>query len=162
MICISIQVSQCNSDMIHIIYAIFYIFRFLTATSGSLSVFYKNDTYLHKFLCITISILMIVSQYIIIHGVLLHPFPMRDNFMVFIDKATTLYLPLQQCLSSSDLRANRYFKYQMWCCFLEKLCIYRKTSNISRTLVGNKIVDNSDVVGASPVGTAPTTSSFST
>ena len=39
---------------------------------------------------------------------------------------------------------------------------YRKTSNISRTLVGNKIVDNSDVVGASPVGAAPTTSSFST
>ena len=39
---------------------------------------------------------------------------------------------------------------------------YRKTSNISRTFVGNKIVDNSDVVGASPVGAAPTTSSFST
>ena len=32
---------------------------------------------------------------------------------------------------------------------------YRKTSNISRTLVGNKIVDHSDVVGALPVGTAP-------
>ena len=40
--------------------------------------------------------------------------------------------------------------------------MYRKTSNISCTLVGNKIVDNSDVVGASPVGAAPTTSSFST
>ena len=40
--------------------------------------------------------------------------------------------------------------------------IYRKTSNISCTLVGNKIVDNSDVVGALPVGAAPTTSSFST
>ena len=39
---------------------------------------------------------------------------------------------------------------------------YCKTSNISRTLVGNKTVDNSDVVGASPVGAAPTTSSFST
>ena len=39
---------------------------------------------------------------------------------------------------------------------------YRKTSNISRTLVGNKIADHSDVVGASPVGAAPTTSSFST
>ena len=39
---------------------------------------------------------------------------------------------------------------------------YRKVSNISRTLVGNKIVDHSDVVGASPVGAAPTTSSFST
>ena len=40
--------------------------------------------------------------------------------------------------------------------------IYRKTSNISRTLVGNQIDDNSDVVGATPVGAAPTTSSFST
>ena len=40
--------------------------------------------------------------------------------------------------------------------------IYRKTSNIRRTLVGNKIIDHSDVVGASPVGAAPTTSSFST
>ena len=39
---------------------------------------------------------------------------------------------------------------------------YRKVSNTSRTLVGNKIVDHSDVVGASPVGAAPTTSSFST
>ena len=39
---------------------------------------------------------------------------------------------------------------------------YRKTSNISHTLAGNKIVDNWDVVGASPVGAAPTTSSFST
>ena len=39
---------------------------------------------------------------------------------------------------------------------------YRQVSNISRTLVGNKIIDHSDVVGASPVGAAPTTSSFST
>ena len=39
---------------------------------------------------------------------------------------------------------------------------YRKTSNISRTLAGNKIVDHSDVVRASPVDAAPTTSSFST
>ena len=31
-----------------------------------------------------------------------------------------------------------------------------------RLLVGSRIVDHSDVVGASPVGAAPTTSSFST
>ena len=43
-----------------------------------------------------------------------------------------------------------------------KFNTYSKTSNIGRTLVGNKIVDHSDVVGASLVGTAPTTSSFST
>ena len=39
---------------------------------------------------------------------------------------------------------------------------YRQVSNIRSTLVGNKIVDHSDVVGASPVDAAPTTSSFST
>ena len=39
---------------------------------------------------------------------------------------------------------------------------YRKVSNIIRTLVGDEIVDHSDVVGASPAGAAPTTSSFST
>ena len=39
---------------------------------------------------------------------------------------------------------------------------YRKTSDIRHTLVDNKIVDHSDVVRASPVGTAPTASSFST
>ena len=38
---------------------------------------------------------------------------------------------------------------------------YDQTSNIRRTFVDNKIVDHSDVVGASPVGAAPTTSSFS-
>ena len=35
--------------------------------------------------------------------------------------------------------------------------IYRQTYNIRRTLMCNIIVDNSDVVGASPVGAAPTT-----
>ena len=38
---------------------------------------------------------------------------------------------------------------------------YLQTSNISCTLVGNKI-DYSDVAGAPPDGAAPTTSSFST
>ena len=38
----------------------------------------------------------------------------------------------------------------------------RKISNVRCTLVGYKIVDHSDVVGTSPVGAAPTTSSFST
>ena len=48
---------------------------------------------------------------------------------------------------------NAYAQYRI---------IYRQVSNTRRTLVGNKIVDHSDVVGASPVGAAPTTSSFST
>ena len=39
---------------------------------------------------------------------------------------------------------------------------YRYTSDISLTLVGNKIVDHSDLVGALSVAAAPTTSSIST
>ena len=39
---------------------------------------------------------------------------------------------------------------------------YRQTHDIRRTLVNNKIVHYTDVVGASPVGAAPTSSSFST
>ena len=35
---------------------------------------------------------------------------------------------------------------------------YHQTSDISHTLVGNKLVDHSDIVRASPVGAAPTTS----
>ena len=47
--------------------------------------------------------------------------------------------------------------------YLHKFHAYRQTSNISCTLVGNKIDDHSDdVVGASPVGAAPTTPSFLT
>ena len=34
---------------------------------------------------------------------------------------------------------------------------YCQTSNIRHTLAGNKTVDHSDVVGALPVGAAPTT-----
>ena len=44
----------------------------------------------------------------------------------------------------------------LWFC-----CEYCQISNIIRTLC-NKIVRHSDVVGASPVGAAPTTSSFCT
>ena len=40
--------------------------------------------------------------------------------------------------------------------------LYRQVFNIRRTLVENWIVDHSDVVGASPVGAAPGTSSFCT
>ena len=39
---------------------------------------------------------------------------------------------------------------------------HSKTSHISRTLVGNKIVYHPDVVGASPVAAAPTESWLST
>ena len=44
----------------------------------------------------------------------------------------------------------------------KNLSIYGQLSNICGTLVGNQIDDHSDVVGASPVSAAPTTSAFST
>ena len=39
---------------------------------------------------------------------------------------------------------------------------YCQIFNISRAFVGNKIVDQSDVIGASPIGAAPNASSFLT
>ena len=41
------------------------------------------------------------------------------------------------------------------------LLMYHQTYNISHTLVDNKLADQQDVVGASPVGAAPTTSCWS-
>ena len=63
-------------------------------------------------------------------------------------------------------KMETFFKVR-YTCDLHPICLiwnsaHRKVSNIRRTLMGNKIVDHSDVVGASPVGAAPTTSSFST
>ena len=53
-----------------------------------------------------------------------------------------------------------------WSIFFRMLttdAAYHQTSNISCMLADNKMVDDhSDVVGASPVGVAPNTSSFST
>ena len=73
--------------------------------------------------------------------------------------------------SLEDIYTNQQNQIKIWYLKITSIfprgqwvnsCRYHKTSNINRTLVGNKIVDNSDVVGASPVGAAPTTSSFST
>ena len=50
----------------------------------------------------------------------------------------------------------------LYCFVLFLIMIYRQIYNIRRALIVNKIIDHSDVVGASPVGAAPTTSSFST
>ena len=47
-------------------------------------------------------------------------------------------------------------------CDLHHSFTYCQISNIRCTLLHTKIVYHSDVVGASPVGAAPTTSPFST
>ena len=59
------------------------------------------------------------------------------------------------------------FLFEIWHVTLELLytlsvinVMYCQTSNIRCTSAGNRIVGHSDVVGASPVGAAPTTSSF--
>ena len=66
----------------------------------------------------------------------------------------------KSCVSNykgnSNLIYVHYVQYQL------PLGEHRQTSNIRRPIVDNKIVDHSDVVGASPVGAAPTTSSFLT
>ena len=54
-----------------------------------------------------------------------------------------------------------WYESMFWYVIYVWIFFISQTSNISATLVGNKIVDHSDVVGASAVGDAPTTSSFS-
>ena len=77
--------------------------------------------------------------------------------------------PFENDLQDISKFHNTSSVYESWpnfknshLCQLGKLQHYRQVSNIRHTLVGNKTVDHSDVVGASPVGPAPTTSSFST
>ena len=78
----------------------------------------------------------------------------------------------QYCIHSALLHLSAIFRIRIdrtWMEFLVYLYLflcgnncemnYRQVSNIRRTLVGNEIVDHSDIVGASPVGAAPTTSS---
>ena len=73
----------------------------------------------------------------------------------FLDR-TGMYIFILICLVMSR-RENLSSPY--WS--LRYINTYLEVSNIRCTLVGNTIVDHSDVVGASPVGAAPTTSSFS-
>ena len=79
----------------------------------------------------------------------------EEDEIQILEKATTQAM---QSLKSCETRNTNKAK-------LNKNMIYHQTTKISGTLLGNKIVDHLDVVGAgakSPVGTAPTTSSFST
>ena len=66
------------------------------------------------------------------------------------------------CSGSSCLLLRSKSTINFHPCWHQSFDQYRQVSNIRRTLVGNKIVDHSDVVGASPVGAVPITSSFST
>ena len=65
-------------------------------------------------------------------------------------------------MASNPENVSNWRHHHTTCLATNHYQIYHQVSNIRRTLVSNWIVDHSDVVGASPVGTAPTTSSFST
>ena len=52
--------------------------------------------------------------------------------------------------------------HQLLYLFFSEVSEYSQTSNISDTLVGNKIVDHTDAIGAALTGAVPITSSFST
>ena len=98
--------------------------------------------------------------------------PLRTNFSEILNGIQTFSFKKMRLKMSYGkcgpfwlgLNVLKCLAYCSWyaICYVIQIKSYRKTSNISPTLVGNKIVDNSDVVGASPVGATPTTSSFST
>ena len=81
------------------------------------------------------------------------------HFEINLLRSDDAYIRQYTRPSLVQMMACRMISVKPW---YEPVLTYRKNSSISRTLVCNIIVDNSDVVGASPVGAAPTTSSFST
>ena len=82
---------------------------------------------------------------------------LRTQWHVWGGRQRTELQVSKECYKS---KVGSKFKYLHLHKIIE--CRYREVSNLRRTLVGNKVVDHSDVVGASPVCAAPTTSSFST
>ena len=76
--------------------------------------------------------------------------------------ANTFLLRFRESSAEKSQKGDRQGDLGICLLIVDNKGEYRQVSNIRRTLVGNKIVDHSDVVGASPVGAAPTTSSFST
>ena len=87
----------------------------------------------------------------------------HQNTYCFLKECT---FALQHLSSSSYFQCVTYgTRTPFWKCLVRTLLSYHnycQTFNISCSLVGVKLLDHSDVVGTSPVGTAPTTSSFST
>ena len=80
----------------------------------------------------------------------------------FLHKIRACYYIPQRYALGLGPNCKQKYESQLIIIDLFMCCSYCQVSNIRRTLVGNKIVDESDVVGASPVGAAPTTSSLST
>ena len=89
--------------------------------------------------------------------------PIHSCFLYYIwDRSSRRTPGCQICTPCGHAKNERYRKVSNIRRTLVGNEIVAKVSNITRTLVGNEIVDHSDVVGASPIGAAPTTSSFST
>ena len=90
---------------------------------------------------------------------------LNENYWILIEYSQQFALngPIKQYASIGSDNGLATSHYLNKCgLHIASWGIYRHTSNIRRTSVGNQIVDHSDVVGASPVGAAPTTSSSPT
>ena len=135
--------------------------RFTTLKYGSAPKFCSNisrQCLFHSYLIGTESIFYLLPQFMKEQS-----WPMGEDFSY-----------LKFCLNDKDnsyvIRIKKYKTSPIWFwhellkseSYALKYLKYRQLSNISRTLVCNKVVNQSDVIGTSPVGAAPTTSSFST
>ena len=85
--------------------------------------------------------------------------PVTRSFDIFFNLRFNKWLDKQSRRRWFETPSRSLWRHSNVSCLWPHL---PQVSNIRRTLVGNKIVDHSDVVGVSPVGAASTTSSFST
>ena len=137
-------------------------------TEGAICIFWTHTGYQVQYIPINMhTVFALLCFVVVIHWLifpylsgLLHwhcgnltiaPVPAKQRWGIWIN--TSCEFIMNDCITTTKQSTTKPCAY-----FLG----YTVKSNTRRTLVGNKIVDHSDVVGASPVGAAPTTSSFST
>ena len=90
----------------------------------------------------------------------MHAIPMKYNAIYNIGSGNSLVLSGNKPLLEPKLTQISATIWRHYAIMRYK--DYHQISNIRRTRVGNKIVHHSHAVGESPIGAAPTTSSFST
>ena len=102
--------------------------------------------------------------------VTLNPFQLESTYLCHFHWAVSLFIDTGYDAYHHLLYYMRFFMHKcvwIWCLctigdgFAVKYS-YWQISNIGPTSIGNKIIDRSDVVGASPASAALTTSSYST
>ena len=86
----------------------------------------------------------------LLHGHLTFAKPAKISHSIFANVQANSRFAMVRMASGNPAFKSFLFQVTYFPSCLSSFLVYRQTSNISHTSVGNKIVDHSDVVGAAP------------